>query len=284
VDIVVGGARTYTDTLLPAKALDPIKPMLFHPEVVDESLWKGGIHRYGDPEKRYVFIFASRNAPIGININTKLVRPGEIKSFWNLFDPKWKGKIVAIQPRVGGITWGWIYYHKGLGPEFLSRIYSEGVLSFVATGREFADGLAVGAYAIGFLQGTGATDLLQLQQRGMPIKLFTAHDLPDLGVGRAGPGGSGMIGVVNRPPHPNAQKLFVNWLLTREAQLYFNKELPDGSPPEYESLRLDVPNDRVVPEYRLTPNFYIPEADPDFVEKENTAVKFVHQVLDKLGR
>jgi ABC-type Fe3+ transport system substrate-binding protein len=281
MDISIGSARNFTATLLPARVLDPIKPLLFHPEVIDTSLWKGGIHRYADPERRYVFAFAARNAPIGISINTKLVKPGEIRSFANLLDPKWKGKIIAYHPRHSQVTYFNIYYDKNLGPEFLRRIYSEGGLTYVSTNREFADGLASGAYAIGFLDGGAQRDLREMADQGLPVRILTAHDIG--GTALASPGGSGLLGVVNRPANPNAQKLFVNWFLTKETQLLFNKARLNGQGGDYESFRADIPNDGIEPEWRLAKNFVLPETEPDFVEKEMAAQNFVKQLVNKLG-
>jgi len=281
MDIAIGSARNFTTTLVPARALDQIKPLLFHPEVIDVSLWKGGIHRYADPEQKYVFAFAARNAPIGISINTKVVKPGEIRSFANLLDPKWKGKIIAYHPRHSQVTYFNIYYDKNLGPEFLRRIYSEGGLTYVSTNRELADGLASGAYAIGFLDGGAQRDLREMVDQGLPVKILTAHDIG--GTALASPGGSGLLGVVNRPANPNARKLFVNWFLAREAQLLFNEARLNGQGGDYESFRADIPNDGVDPEWRLAKNFVLPETEPDFTEKEMAAQNFVKQLVNKLG-
>lgn len=280
VDIVVGGAATFTRVLLPAGAFDPIKPLLFHPEVVDQSLWKGGVHRYLDTGQKYVFLYAGRNAPIGISINTQLVQPGEIKSFWDLLKPKWRGRIVAHHPRLStqGVTYSQVYWDKDLGPEFLRRIYSEAKLNYVTTRREFADGLAFGAYALGFLEGGGQREIRRMGREGLPVKMLMAQDLK-VDVARVSPGGASIFAAVNRPPNPNAQKLFVNWLLTRKTQLLFNR-FGNG---EYESLRADVPNDNVRPKFRIPENFYLREADRDFIEKEKIAESFVIKLIDKLG-
>jgi len=281
MDIIISGARTFTQTLLPAKALDPVKPMLFHPEVINASLWKGGIHRYADPEQRYIFAFAARNAPVGISINTKLVQKGEIKSFWDLLKPKWKGRIIAYHPRHGQVTYSNLYYDKTVGPEYLRRIYTEGKLAYVTTVREFADGLASGAYAIGFLEGGAQRDLREMVDQGLPVKILTAHDIG--GMALSSPGGSGLLGAVNKPANPNAQKLFVNWLLTKEAQLNFNNARLAGQGGDYESFRADIPNNGVDPEWRLGKNFVLPEADPNFIEKEDKAKAFIDQLINKLG-
>ncbi len=55
-DIVTGGSSTPW-RLHKAKALDPIKDAIILPEVIDESKWWGGKHRYTDPERKYAFMF-----------------------------------------------------------------------------------------------------------------------------------------------------------------------------------------------------------------------------------
>src|SRR4030095_2422212 len=78
-----------------AKYLDPIKPVLLLPEVVDESKWWQGKHYYSDPEKQYLFRYVA-SAQIGqISYNTQLIQPKEFTSFWDFLNPKWKGKILA---------------------------------------------------------------------------------------------------------------------------------------------------------------------------------------------
>ncbi len=57
-DVFSGGANTLHDVLYhKIHALEPIKPALILPEVLDQSKWYGGEHRYLDPEKRYIFAF-----------------------------------------------------------------------------------------------------------------------------------------------------------------------------------------------------------------------------------
>ena len=62
-------------------------------------------------------------------------------------------------------------------------------------------------------------------------------------------GGPAHIAVVNRAPHPNAAKLFINWFLSREGQLMvqnFGAKHGDG----VDSLRIDIPKDMIPPGYR----------------------------------
>ncbi len=154
-------------------------------------------------------------------------------------------------------------------------------MAYVTTTREFADGLASGAYAIGFLEGGAQRDLREIEGEGLPVRILTARDIG--GVALASPGGSGLLGVVSRPANPNAQKLFVNWFLSKEGQLSFNNARLRGQGGDYESFRADIPNDGVLPEWRLPENFVLPVADPDFARKEEVALGFILQLTDKLG-
>ncbi len=51
--------------------------------------------------------------------------------------------------------------------------------------------------------------------------------------------GSSSLGIINRPAHPNAVKVFLNWLLTREGQTVLAKAYG------YPSARIDVPTDGI---------------------------------------
>ena len=51
----------------------------------------------------------------------------ELKSYWDLLDPKWKGKIVSQDLRIGSARNQMyaIYVREDLGPKYLTRRYSE---------------------------------------------------------------------------------------------------------------------------------------------------------------
>ena len=54
-DVYSGGTNGNYNTLYKGKVLDPVKPALILPEVVDLSKWYGKEHRYADPEGQYIF-------------------------------------------------------------------------------------------------------------------------------------------------------------------------------------------------------------------------------------
>ena len=82
--------------------LEPIKPALILPEITDTSQWYQKRHHYADPEGQYIFSYVGSATYGAVNYNTKLVDAKEFKSYWDLLNPKWKGKIVARDIRVPG--------------------------------------------------------------------------------------------------------------------------------------------------------------------------------------
>ncbi len=75
-------------------------PSMMLPEVRDPKHWWGG-HIWADNAKRYVYSFTAYMTET-IWYNTTLVKPEEIASWDSLLDPKWKGKIVILDPRSPG--------------------------------------------------------------------------------------------------------------------------------------------------------------------------------------
>ena len=92
---LLGGSGLYS--LYQAKALDPLKPALMLPEVVDESKWWEGRHDYLDKERNYIFSFNGVSR-VDVVYNKELVDPKELKSYWDLLNPKWKGKSSPSRP------------------------------------------------------------------------------------------------------------------------------------------------------------------------------------------
>ena len=75
VDFFIGGKGTASATLLPGKVLAPIQPLLALPEVLDQSKWWQGKHRYVDAEGKYIFAFVGSGSVVEIRYNTKLASP-----------------------------------------------------------------------------------------------------------------------------------------------------------------------------------------------------------------
>src|SRR5689334_9268219 len=103
VDVYSGGTNSLYNTLYKGKALDPLKPLLVLPEVTDLSKWYGNEHRYADPEGKFIFAFIGSASNAQLAYNTNLVNPKEFKSYADVLNPKWKGRIVSLDPRDAGL-------------------------------------------------------------------------------------------------------------------------------------------------------------------------------------
>ena len=99
------------------KALDPIAPAFVLPEVTDTSKWYGAKHWYADPENQYIFIYEGTLNSTGLSYNTKLTSPEEIKSYGDLLRPKWKSRLLTLDPRgaVPPTQVLMLYHTPGLG-------------------------------------------------------------------------------------------------------------------------------------------------------------------------
>ena len=98
VDVVTAGVQTMATSLYAAKMLDPLKPLLILPEVVDGSKWKRGQPWFIDPEAQYILRLFNTASSL-FYMNTRFVQPGEMKSIKNLLEPKWQGKISVFRYR-----------------------------------------------------------------------------------------------------------------------------------------------------------------------------------------
>ncbi len=235
-DVLVSGPITPLTTLRPAGIIVPLKPLLVLPEVVDASKWQGEHHWWADDSGEYVLQFAGQVTTIA-SFNRDQVDPSQFRSYQDFLDPRWKGKIVATDVRRGGVGASaaqWIYKNPRLGPSFLDRLFGESEMRLSSDQRQMIDWLAQGQYPIGlFLSGT---DVRRAQAQGLPVGVVSAEQFTD---GAAVSAGFGSVSYIDQAPHPNAAKVFVNWLVSREGQEAWQRET------ETPSLRVDVPKDKL---------------------------------------
>jgi iron(III) transport system substrate-binding protein len=147
-----GGVTTYGQ-LYAAKVLDPIKPALILPEITDVTKWYLGKHHYNDPENQYVFSYVGSATYGSVSYNTKLVDVKDFKSYWDLLNPKWKGKIISRDIRAPGPGSGnaRLFYHlPDVGPSFIRKLYGDMDTVLFRDYRQGSDWLAVGKAAICF--------------------------------------------------------------------------------------------------------------------------------------
>jgi iron(III) transport system substrate-binding protein len=221
LDVLVGGIDTPTLTALPSGWLDKVEPILIAPDVLDKRRWKDGHLWYEDDG--HTILRTLQFVTPELVINTKLVKPGEVTTWKSLLEPKWQGKIVAKDPGISGAGASLIsMLYITFGPDYVKRLYRDQKPVISRDGRQSVQFLAQGSYAI--LLGPESTAVDEFQRQGYPLAPVFPTDAPNLLSG-----GYGLISLMNKAPHPNAAKLFVNWLAGRAAQELFAESLQEVS-------------------------------------------------------
>jgi ABC-type Fe3+ transport system substrate-binding protein len=234
VDLSIGGGGTMVLVYHKAGLLQPIPPQLILPDVVDQGKWWSKKHLYSDAEGQHVFM-AQGDAGSGIGaINTNLIKPGEIDSWWDLLAPKFRAKIVMTDPDSAGNigNWRFIYYSPDLGPKFVRRLLTETQVTFAANEHQMMDWIGAGKYSMHVLAKFENTE--NARKQGLPVRqIFSEKE------GDTISSGSGHIVSFKNGPHPNATKVYLNWFLSRDGQLIWQKLTGRNS------FRTDIPKDMI---------------------------------------
>lgn len=245
-DACICGPTTPFAVLYPAKALDPVRPALLLPEVLDESKWWSGKHHYMDPDGQYIFVFLGSVEMPNLYYNKNLVDPKDFRSYWDLVSGKWRGKILALDPRRPGrqrVGARFLFHIPELGPSFLTRLFTEMDVALSRDDRQAMDWLAVGKFPLCLFCG----DIESARAQALPVEEFNTYKWKESPAVYSG--SNGTVALMGNAPHPNAARLFINWLLSREGQASFQKIMntPDLV---MESMRADIAKDPIAPERR----------------------------------
>lgn len=277
VDVYNGGGNSLFQILYLGKMLDPIKPALILPEVTDPTRWWEGKPKYADKEGQYIFVYEGNVAAgAGAGYNTQLLDPREYKSYWDFLDPKLKGKIISTdirKVRGAGIPWQFLYYYPDLGPKYLRRLFGEMDVTMVADLRQAVDWLGSGKFTLCLpIQGGS---IFKAKNQGLPVDQFDPYHFKE-GVNLSSAFGS--LALLNRAPHPNAAKVFINWLLSRDGQTLFQKliSVPGDA---RNSRRVDVSKDHIPPDEQRRDKMSYFDTDNPETKNLTPAIKLLNEIL-----
>ena len=248
LDIFLSGADTPLLSFLPNGWLDPASPAILDSQVTDPNKWQDGHIWYADPDKRIIRLL--RYVTPTLAINTKLISRGELTTWKGVLDAKWRGQLIAKDPGVTGSGASLIaYFYLQFGPDFVKSLYIDQKPIISRDARQAAQALAVGNAPLWV--GPDQTEVIRFQKLGYPIEFVQPTDGPGIISG-----GWGFLGLMNKAPHPNAAKLFINWLMSTEGQTAFGKTVNSLS------LRTDVNES-------WAPDFARPDPKKDYLDTYN---------------
>jgi len=272
-DLFIGGSGSIIDVIFEGNMLEPMPPLLILPEVKDQSLWFNKTHIYADAKGQYVFMMQGNVNTNLAAYNTQAVRP-DLKSHLDLLNPRWKGKMVAYDPRARGHIQNVraLYHNPKLGGEFFRRLFTEMDVAISRDQRLMIDWVAQGKYQLSVFSSNN--DVFDAKKKGLPIDIVDAPDDESYMSG-----GFGHVGVVNKTPHPAAAKVLLNWLLSKDGQLKWQEKANDNS------LRTDIPK-HMLSDPTMIPKEkgrYINSSLPQYQDID-AALKIVDDALNKSGK
>lgn len=281
---IAGLGGSGTKRFLDAKVLEPLAPQLVNPEATDRSKGFSVTQAvWADPDRQFCQYVAIQGLPnLGdFFYNTAKVSQAEldsIKSYKDLLDPKWKGRIVIGDISTGEASRDRTVTWLALGQSWFDTLLRQQAPHVAINGDErfYADGVARGDFHIAIFP-PGTDSLKKAGQQGLPVKEFPrtlAEGAPRQGIQR--------VCMMKNAPHPNAAKLFVNWSLMKEGQTALNQFSGRG---DRGSLRSDVPQGKVPNDVwqraRGTGPFY-EDTTPQWVAAAADSQKFLKTLFGEL--
>ncbi len=232
-DVAVSAPVVVHSGFKPLGALDPLRPALIAPGVTDDAKWARGFDGgWVDRDKTSAYSFV-HYLTWNVWVNRGLVPAAQLNKLEQLWQPEWKGKIAMQDPRSpsagSGVLGIWLYNKDEAK---LRSFLQTAQPTLTQNGRQLADWLVKGQYPISI--GLNPATIEDFSKAGVdlkPIQPLTDEDPAAIKVSD----GTGTIGLFNRAPHPNAAKVFVNWLLSQQGQTVYAQQ--SG----YNVRRLDAP-------------------------------------------
>jgi iron(III) transport system substrate-binding protein len=144
-----------------------------------------------------------------IAYNTDLVKVQEApKSFADLLDPRWKGKIVKAHPGYSGtIMTATFQMQRDLGWSYFEQLAKQNIMQ-VQSSADPPKKLDLGERAV--MADGNEYNIFQMREAGRPVEPVYASEGSPLIIGPNG--------IFKDSPNPNAAKLFQSFCLGRDAQ------------------------------------------------------------------
>jgi iron(III) transport system substrate-binding protein len=224
---------------------------LFAPHVAEDAA-KQFQPEYVDADGMYATVCAWLSV---IGYNTDLVKSQDApKSFADLLDAKWMGKIVKAHPSYSGVIMTATFQMVRLfGWEYLEKLAKQKVLQ-VQSALDPPKKVALGERAV--MADGNDMDLVLLRERGRPVQIVYPIEGSPLIIGSSG--------VFRSAPNPNAARLFQSFLFSVDGQQIMVDTFALRS---FHALVKDKPGRTPLSEIKLL------KSDPAAIEAQSEEIK-----------
>lgn len=272
VDVFGGGTSTMMLGLKPAGFLGKIEPLIMMPDILDTKTWRGGQGiPFSDKDRTTVGMLAV--VLHNVIYNTTQVKKEQLTSYKDILKPEFKGKIVLDDPTNSGSGNAFMSHlafniwsvEESLN--YLKRLIDLGVV-IERDKRILVESVARGKYAIGL--GPFREMITQFIDNGAPL------GVPSFVEPLSASASAGALGVAAEPAHPNATKVFVNWLLSREGQSHLTRAFLCAS------MRLDASTEGVNPMFIPQPGQKLYWDTEEMIRGKGRMMKLNKEILDKI--
>ncbi len=270
-DVGLIGNSSLIQDIKPLGITVPLDDLIILPEVKNPAKWRTGEIPFLDKDHHSIAMVAMA-VPVVVR-NTDLTKETQITSILDFLKPEWKGKFILSDPAIAGSANNFftLLASKTFGMEktleFLRQLAAQEpaitrdqnlLLEWVARGKY---PLAIGQSAAGFDR---------FKKTGAPITYVKLKEPPFIS------SGAGNLMVFDKAPHPNAAKLFVNWLLSKEGAAVWS---PNHG---YPSQRLDVSKEGWDPILVPPPGSNIP--DESYLKLQGELRKVANDIFAPLRK
>lgn len=264
-DLFAVGSSIPVVELKPQGVLDPVEKELLLPEVLDSNKWLDNKLPWVDREH---YIIAPALSPAStLLINPEKVKSSEIVSYNDLLQSKWRGKISMLNPTRPGSSAKWLSVIglRVMGWDFIKELVKQEI-NIAGDKRLATEWTVRGKTDVTIAPAGEIVD--EFLKAGARLELLAPKE------GTYQTGGSSVLSLINKRPHPNAARIFVNWYLSQEGQQIFaDFDMRQGA-------RLDLNFTHLPPTKIRQPGLnYIHVEDEDFLREESEAIKTIREIF-----
>ncbi|MBI4287449.1 MAG: extracellular solute-binding protein [Chloroflexi bacterium] len=206
-----GSSPLMLKTLREAGAVQSFMPLAV---LREPNVWDGrGIDSFTDKGDAITISRGLSAIPL---VSTNALKPEEYpRSYKDLLDPKWRGRVAFHDPTIpgsGNLVFG--LAKRELGLEYWEKMKDQQI-TVIRDYGEIGRRVAIGEAWVGAAMSIG--EFMPIVASGAPIT--------PIPIAEGSIKANYVASLLNNAPHPNAAKVFINWALSREGQATIFRQL-----------------------------------------------------------